>query len=316
MIFTRGFFFYAAYNIRLFIFLVFKRKGLLVANDLDTLPANLLVSRIRKASLIFDSHEYFTGSAELVDRKWVRGIWKWIERFCLPRLNNCYTVNQSIAELYREEYGLEFKVVRNLARKYTVMNVSRTELDLPENKSILILQGSGININRGAEEAIESMAYLDDVLLLIIGGGDVYRYLKQLAVDLKLEERVRFVDRQPYSVLMKYTAAANLGLSLDKPVGLNYTFSLPNKLFDYIQARIPVLGSNLVEVSKVIHEYKIGDTIENHDPAHIADKIMGMLSDPVRIKKWKTNLERAADELSWEGEEPVLFEIYRQAGLE
>jgi len=182
---------------------------------------------------------------------------------------------------------------------------------LPNDKKILVLQGSGINIQRGAEELIEAMQYLNDYLLLIIGGGDVIQDLKTKSLDLNLEDKIHFLPKQSIEDLYQYTMNADLGITIDKDTNLNYRYSLPNKLFDYIHAGIPILASRLVEVQKIIENYQIGDTIENHSPKHIAQKIDSMFSNPENILKWKENCKFAAQELCWENEEKIIKEVYQ-----
>jgi len=101
-----------------------------------------------------------------------------------------------------------------------------------------------------------------------------------------------------------------LGLTLDKSTNLNYKFSLPNKLFDYIQAGVPVISSSLPEIEKIIIKYDVGDFITNHDPVNIANKINKTLSNGLLMEKWKKNCKFAARELTWENEEKVLIDIY------
>jgi glycosyltransferase involved in cell wall biosynthesis len=205
------------------------------------------------------------------------------------------------------------KTIRNVSYKNKVEKFdSKTELGLPEDKKIIILQGAFINVERGAEEAVLAMQYVDGAILLIIGGGDVFDKLRKMAVDLDLTPKVKFVDKVPYHRLMHYTVNATIGLSLDKNTNLNYKYSLPNKLFDYIQAGVPVLVSNLVEPKKIVSEYNIGEIIESHDPKHIAEKMMYMLSATDKIEIWKTNLKKAAEVYCWENEEKNLLEIYKE----
>jgi len=308
----KGAMFYASYNLRLFWYLLFTKAEVLVSNDLDTLLPNYLVSVLKKSKLYYDAHEYFTEVPELANRPQVQKTWKLIEQFILPKIRHMWTVNESIAKLYRDEYGIEVDVIRNVPISFTTANAkSRRDLNLPEDKKILLFQGAGINIDRGGEEALQAVQYLDDCLLLFIGGGDVIEMLKNSAKQLNVESRVRFIPKLPFEELRAYTSVADIGLSLDKDTNINYRYSLPNKIFDYIHAGLPVLSSDLVELRKIIQDYNIGMITENHDPVHIASQIREMLSDEKRFDTWKENLKLAAAELCWEKEQLKLLHIFR-----
>ncbi len=314
--FRRGFFFYASLNTWLFIYLLFAKRGMLVANDLDTLLPNYLVSRLRGLPLVYDSHEYFLGVPEIRDRRWVRRVWRWIEKHTVPRIPLKITVNHSIAGLYRADYDTGFEVVRNMAPRFSRQGLpGREELHLPSNRPLLVFQGAGINRDRGGEELVRCMAYLPEALLLIIGSGDVLPLLKQLTRELGLEDRIRFLGKMPYRKMMEYTCQADLGLSLDRDTSLNQRYSLPNKLFDYIQAGIPVLASDLPEVRELVLGYEIGELLRLHEPREMAEQIRAILADPERLKTWHEKLEKAARELSWEKEEEILIRVYEKAGL-
>lgn len=311
LMFEKGPLFYAEFNILLFFFLLFHKADMLVSNDLDTLFPNYLIKNLKKVPLVYDSHEYFTEVPELVNRKHIQSIWKFIERKIFPKLTDVITVNDSIADLFEKDYGNRPHVVRNIPRKRgTTITVSRETLGLPKDKFIIILQGSGINVHRGAEELVEAMEFVDNAVLLFVGGGDVIDVLKEIANRLDLTDKVVFQPRVPYQQLMQYTSNADLGLTLDKPNNLNYKFSLPNKLFDYIQAGVPVLSSPLPEIEKIIKKYDVGDFIPDHSPRNIAEKINYMLSNQALMDNWKKNCIFAASELTWENEEKILKEIY------
>jgi len=303
--FTKGPLFYAAYNVRLFIYLLFSKTDALFANDLDTLPANYMVAILQKKFLVYDSHEYYTGVPELEHRPVVRSVWKSFERWIFPKLKIIITVNESIAVLYEKEYGKKLIVIRNvpIAPIKIIPAITKTELrnqlGLPLHKKLAILQGSGINIQRGAEEAVEAMRYLDHITLIILGGGDVMNSLRNLVKQFRLEEKIIFKPRMSYTEMMQYTMACDIGLTFDKDTNLNYRFSLPNKIFDYIHAGIPVLASRLPEVEKVIMTYDIGDFIADHDPKNIADKLRLVLADATTLARWENNLKNAAGELNW-----------------
>lgn len=313
LFFSKGPLFYAEFNVRLFLFLLFRKADLLVSNDLDTLLPNFLIHKFRKTPLIYDSHEYFTGVPELEHRPLVRKVWKRIERWIFPKLGDIITVNESIAGLYQKEYGKSLTVVRNIPEHVTANeHPSRQELGLPVDKKIILLQGAGINIHRGGEEAVEAMQYIDHAVLLVIGSGDVIGVLRQMVRQMRLDEKVFFYPKMPFTKLLQYTRHADIGLTLDKDTSLNYRYSLPNKLFDYIYAGVPVLASPLVEVKRIVDGYNIGELIENHDPRHIASRIGAMLDNQERYAMWKENLKAAAQDLSWEREEKKLVNVYQK----
>lgn len=315
LLFEKGPCFYAEYNIRLFFFLLFHRANILLSNDLDTVLPNFFVSRMKGIKMIYDSHEYFTETPELIHRPKVQRVWKRIEEFAIPKLDEMITVCDSIADLFHEKYGVKVHVIRNIPpQKALPPKGDKAELGLPLDKHLLVLQGSGINIQRGAEELVQAMQYLDDCHLMIIGGGDVLPILKQMVIDLNIADRVRFLPRMSYANMMAYTQNAELGFCLDKDTNLNYRFSLPNKLFDFIQASVPIVASHLTEIEKIIRRYDIGSFIENHDPKTIAATIQDALSDAERYGKWKQNLTVAAQDLCWENEEKALLAIYQQYG--
>lgn len=313
LIFNKGPLFYAEYNIRLFLFIFFRKYDLLVSNDLDSLLANYLNHRIKKIPIVYDSHEYYTETPELISRPRVQKIWERIEKPIFPKLTDIITVNQSIAKLYNKKYGKNLKVVRNIPSiKKCDTFKTKSELGLPEDKKIVIYQGAGINIDRGAEEAVEAMQYLNGVALFFIGSGDVIDILKEKTKKLNLEKKITFIPKIPAEELINYTTLADIGLTIDKDTNINYRYSLPNKLFDYIHAGTPILASKLLEIKNIIEKYDIGDFIDTHDPKHIAQKIESMLEDKVRYDKWKENLGLASKELCWENEEKILIDIYKK----
>lgn len=305
--------FYALYNIRLFFFLLFNKADVLVANDLDTLLPNFLVSTIKKSALFYDSHEYFTEVPELVKRPRIQKIWLSIEKFIFPKLKNVFTVNESIASIYKKKYHVEVKVVRNLPFRSQLKTspLKKSDLGLPADKEIFLFQGAGINIDRGAEEAIEAIAGVENAVLLFIGGGDVIDNLKQKSEILSLQKKVFFLPKQPMEILYQYTSLADFGISLDKDSNLNYKYSLPNKLFDYIQAGLPVLASDLPEVRKIIEQYSIGIITPSLSIDDLRKSMISMLSDENQLALWKENLKFAAMELCWENEEKKLLDIFR-----
>jgi glycosyltransferase involved in cell wall biosynthesis len=317
LLFSRGPLFYMEYNFRLFLFLLFRRFNFLLSNDLDTLLPNFLISKLKSKPLVYDSHEFFTGVPELQSRPLIQKIWTRIEKAIFPKLKHVITVNQSIADLYKDLYGNSIEVVRNVPFKKVRPQVTKKEMGLPEGKKIILMQGAGINIERGAEEMVEALKLMnsDQYLFLIVGSGDVIPSLKEMVKRYKMEDKVIFIGKVPMGELMRYTVLADVGITMDKDTNVNYRYSLPNKLFDYIQCGVPVLASNLVEIRNIIEKYKVGEIISNSDPVYLSKTMVSFLNNDSKLAEYKKNALTAAEELCWEKEkikfEQVIFNVVK-----
>ncbi|MFO7655865.1 MAG: glycosyltransferase [Bacteroidales bacterium] len=309
LLFNKGPFFYICYNIRLFFYLYFHRFDVLVANDLDTLPANYLISRLKKIKLVYDSHEYFTEVPELIGRKRVKRIWELIEGLILPHIIYSYTVCGSLADIYNSMYHIDMQVIRNLPVKKGQPVVHKELRDGDEH--IILYQGS-VNKARGLEMVIQAMRHLNGVKFVIIGNGDIKNNLEKMVAGYGLTGKVVFLGRVIPEELLSYTVQADIGISLEENLGLNYYYALPNKLFDYIQANVPVMVSDFPEMGGLVARYNIGVATAERNPLKIADLIMDILKDKDRISLWKKNLIKAAQEFTWNSEELKLLDFYRK----
>jgi glycosyltransferase involved in cell wall biosynthesis len=311
LFFIKGPAFYFFFNLRLFFKLWSAKADLLFANDLDTLWPNYLVSKWKKIPLVYDSHELFCDVPELLHSPFKRKIWQRLERRIVPKLKTCITVNHSIARIFEEKYKTKFNVIRNIPAPVEVKPLTKKELNLPEDKKIIMLQGAGINIDRGAEELVDAMQYVENTLLLIIGGGDVWPLLEERARRNNLEGKVRLIKKIPKAELINYTLHADLGISIDKNTNPNYYNSLPNKIFDYLQAGVPILATRLPEIERIISYYQVGIFIDSHDPKHIAETINRLFSSAL-LNEFKNNTSIAAKELNWSSEKQKYLEILNQ----
>lgn len=311
LLFDKGPFFYAEYSLRLFFFLLVRKTDVLLANDLDTLLPNYLVARLKRKKLVYDSHEYFTEVPELVNRPKVQRVWERIEAAIFPNLKFIYTVNESIANKYRDKYNIQIHVVRNISNRWSPTHIqTKKELGIPENRFVLIFQGAGINVDRGAEEMVEAMNYIEGAVLLFVGDGDVVPQLKQQVKANNLNEKVLFFGKRPYEEMMNYTFHADLGLSLDKDTNLNYRFSLPNKIFDYIHTSTPLLTSSVVEVKNIVEKYHVGKIITSHNPQDLAKDVLAIMQHPTQLAAWKENCKLASEIEHWGHETETLKKIY------
>jgi len=302
LLFNTGFLFYAEYNFRLFCYLLFTKKDILLANDLDTLLPNYLISKLQNKKIVFDSHELFPEIPELVHRPKVKKVWLALEKHILPKLKNNYTVCNSITEFYENKYHSNFTTIKNLPNKKAIeKGVFSFNTD---NKKIILYQGA-LNVGRGIELMIETMHFLQNHLLVLIGSGDISKSLKNKVSEENLNDKVFFLGKINPETLHKLTPLADLGLSLEEDLGLNYRFALPNKIFDYIQGEVPILVSNLPEMSKVISAYKVGEIVKNRTPEKLAKQIKEVLE-----KEYTKELKLAKTALIWEQQEEKLIAIF------
>ncbi len=311
---NKGFLFYLLFNIRLFLYLISRKKiDILISCDLDTLPANFLVARLRNCVLVYDSHEYFTEIPELQDRPVIRKIWMLIEAFIIPHLKYAYTVSEAIAGEYSNKYGVKFDIIRNLPMIKKAGNIYPLPESIKTRKKILY-QGA-LNMGRGIEEIMDAIKLMDEVVLLIAGDGYLLKALKRKTIEEGLNEKVIFTGRLPHEKLHELTIQGDIGISLEQNLGKNYFYALPNKIFDYFHAGIPVLVSNMPGMKAIVEKYETGMVADSMNPENLKEKLEFMLYNEEARRKWKINLALAAEELSWEKEEIKLKGIFEKTGL-
>lgn len=318
LVFQKGLFFFAEFNLRLFLRLLFIKGDIFLGNDLDAIGAVWLAGTLRRKPIVYDTHEYYLGMPELDGRSRVKKVWQHLEAFVFPRIAYIYTICDSFRDLYYKDYGKRLGVVRNVpylkAADIDVPLPKELEDQLPKNKFFLLFQGAGINPERGVEELVQAMPLLDPARfhLVIIGGGENWAKIVGMVKDRHLTDRITLIPKIPFELLRSLTRRAHLGLSLDKPNNINHIYGLPNKIFDYLHSGVPVLVSRLVELEKIVDTYDVGDFIDNHEPAHIAAKILAISSDPGRLERWKQHTARVREELNWEHEGSVVLNIFEQ----
>ena len=313
LIFEKGPLFYAEYNFRLFFYLLFSNADLLISNDLDTLPANFLISKIKGVPIVYDSHEYFTEVPELLERKRTRSIWMWIEKKCIAGHSAYLTVSKPIADAYRERYGIEMSVIRNLPVSYAKdeFHLSAEAVIEKGDSKLIIYQGS-VNVDRGLEEMIAAMEFLPDFKLVICGDGDILQDLISVRNKLDWKERILLTGNIVLEKLPQYSVQADVGISIEKLNGLSYTYALPNKVFDYLQAGLPVLISSMPEVVKLNDEYKFAVVIDQVTPKEIALAINEMFKSEKHYLSIVKNAEKAAQALNWKSEEAKLIPVFER----
>lgn len=301
----KGKLFYLEYNLRLLLFLLRHPAHILNAVDLDTLLPAICVSRWRRIPCVYDAHEYFTETPELVRRPRIKKIWEFLAARLIPRTSRAYTVAHGLAGLLSQRYGIPFEVVRNLpARSLSVPAASHSQ------PYIILYQGM-LNEGRGLETAIKAMHQLPECILYLAGDGDIHPQLQSLVATENLATQVRFLGFVAPAELPTLTQQAWLGLNLLENTGLSYYYSLANKALDYIQCGLPSINMNFPEYRHLHQQYGVFVLLDELNPHALASQIRLLLQQPERYEALQEACQQAAPLLCWEHEQAHLIQLYR-----
>ncbi len=282
------------------------KETILYANDLDALLPNYLIAKKKQIPLIFDSHEIFS-EMPAIQGKMSQKLWRYVEKSILPNLRFMITASSGYAGWFKERYGIQAAIVQNAPRK---LNFS---IEIPENNPKIILYQGVINPFRGIDKAILAMHHLDHVIFKIAGDGPRKKEYEQLVINESLQDKVLFLGKLSPEKLRDVTLTADCGMSIEENGGQSYYYSLPNKVLDCIQARVPLILSDLPEMQNIRNQYDVGEIIKDHNPENIAHAIQTVLNKGRR--NYLPQLEKAAHVLCWENEELKLLEVVKKASF-
>lgn len=279
------------------------KDTILLSNDLDTLLPNYLISKKFNIPIVFDSHEIFT-EMPAVNGRFTQKIWRSLESFIVPKLRYMMTASESYADWFAKTYEIGRPiVVQNFPRKTENLQ----DYSLVNSPKIILYQGV-INPSRGLDKMIPAMQLIENAEFWIAGDGPKKIEYVALTKHLKLENKVKFIGKLHPEKLREITKKADVGLSIEENNGLSYYFSMPNKVSDYIQARIPVVVSDFPEMRKVVDHFHAGEKIRNYN--ELADRVKIVLQNGKSF--YEESLNKAADELCWEKEEPKIVTLFNK----
>jgi glycosyltransferase involved in cell wall biosynthesis len=300
--FEKGKLFYAAYNIRLFFYLLFKKMDCIVAIDLDTILPCYFISKTKKTKRVYDAHELFCEMKEIVTRPGIYRIWKKIEHFTVPKFADGYTVNQPIAEEFKKMYGVDYEVIRNIALL--------KEINPVEKKEKFILYQGAVNEGRSFETLIPAFKNIN-CRLIICGDGNFMQQAKQLVTANNLEDKVIFKGKIKPDELHVITQQAYIGITLFENTGLSNYYSLGNRFFDYLHAGIPQLCVNYPVYKEINGQLPIAVLIDDISSTNIAAQLNNLLTNAVLYNELQQNCFKVRQTLNWQNEEKTLIQFYK-----
>lgn len=304
--FNKGPFFYAEYNIRLLIYLLFSKFDAVCAVDLDTLLPAYLAAKAKEARLVYDAHEYFTEVPEVVDRKFVKKVWSVLAKMLIPRADLAYTVSTAIAEEFNRKYKKRFEVIRNVP-----FRTSPVPLDdaIILKQPYLLYQGA-LNEGRCVENYI-GLVKDTGLDLVLAGEGDLSSELRQQVEKEGLTDKVTFLGWVDPDDLPKWTQGAFIGLNVLENKGLSYYYSLSNKCFDYVQAGVPLISSPFPEYKALNDQFEVM-LFANAEQDEIALAVKLLASDSEKYNNLRKNCLLASEVWNWEEEIVKLRVLYNE----
>ena len=317
-----------------FLSYVFSRKrktfSVVHCHDAETLPLGRILSRRDGAKLVYDAHELFFDyipTGRYSRSRWrklksrvLRRIMSLIEKKNIAKCQLVLTVNSSLSRMIQDRYGLaDPPVFLHNARKYvTVAKTSylRKKLNIPPEGKILFYQGA-IRPDREIERMVEILPPLGRGWFLVVAGQvsppDYLDHLFGLADSLQVKDRFRYGGFLDYEKeLLMATASADIGFFLLPPTNLTYRYSLANKLFDYVMAEIPMVVSDLPEMTTFIEKHGVGISVGLNRQGEIAETIRDCVENRAVYSAFVGNIRRAKKELCWERQEPKLMAAYQK----
>lgn len=301
--FNKGFLFYAEFNLRLFYWLLSQKTDVICAIDLDTILPCYLLSRIKKIPRVFDAHELFCEMKEVVRRPLVKRVWTAIEKYCVPRFENGYTVSSMIAAHYRKSYGVNYALIRN-------MPIDRHIPPASQRGRFILYQGA-VNEGRCFEQLIPAMKWVK-MPLHIYGDGNFVEQVRELIHMNGLEDRVFLKGKLLPAELPSLTRTAFIGISLFDGSVMHNRYSLANRFFDFIQAGVPQICSHFPAYRELNDQFGVALMVEEHSSDNIAASLNKLIENELIYEEMVKNCQVAARVLNWQHEVGSLLDFYQK----
>lgn len=281
------------------------------AHDVNTLPTAWLAACLSGARLVYDAHEISTSREGYSSFRKLVAV---VERALMPRADGTITTTEARAKFFARAYGIARPMVlQNRPRQQRAHRSERIrqELGLSEAWPIVVYQG-GVQQGRGLERLARISAQVPNAYFVFIGGGRLDGSLRQIVHEMQLENRVRFIPTVALAELPSYTASADIGVQPIENTCLNHYTTDSNKLFEYVQAGLPVVASDLPEIRRVVRTHDLGLLVPAGDSEALAEALRNLVADEAKRRYHAARSQQAAAALSWESQESVLIGLYEQ----
>ena len=284
-----------------------------IANDLPTLPMAFFCCQQNKVPIIYDSHEFYTEQIALSkgEKKYLKSI----EKELIGNCRYVITINEDISKLFEKTYGMDkLEVIYNAtAAKTSEKKYLHNLISIPKETKIILFQGKFMKY-RNIEKLPEIARHLEKSVLVLLGWGELLETLQNLSRKIGiLDQKIFFIDKISQNELLSYTSSASLGIIPYPAIDLNTKYCTPNKLFEFINAGLPIIANQqLCTIQNIITRHNIGLVLDFSDAKQVACVVEKTLENQNQLAFWEKNLQKAQEFFSWENQEKILMRILEE----
>ncbi len=289
---------------------LYKNSDIIHCNDLNSLPIGFIIKKFfnKNVKIVYDAHEYETEMNGLHGIQ--KTLTKKLENFLIKYANAVITVSDAIANEYVKLYNIKKPaLVLNtpMYKEVDKKDIFRKTFGITKDKTIFLYQGALMK-GRGINILLDTFKQLDDKSAIVFMGFGILE--NEIRTISKEYNNIYFHNAVTPDVLLDYTCSADFGISTIEDTCLSYRYCLPNKMFEYIMAEIPVIVSNLPEMKKLIEDNNIGIVSNDNTSEELVKAISkATLLDKEELNK---NLKKVKMVHNWESQEKVLLEVYNE----
>jgi glycosyltransferase involved in cell wall biosynthesis len=298
------------------------RPDILHAHDTDALQSVGPVAGRLGIPAVFDSHELWLGRSArghgALYHRLAQAYYAWVERRYVPAAAAVLVANPPVAPILARRYGLarvdavpNYPVERGLVERRELRSLPGGEA-IPEGAPIVLYVG-GLTMERGIEQLVDAMVAVPEAHLVFLGGGGLEIEIQRRVIERGIGERAHFLGMVPSAEVVPFATSATVGILSTVPTNLNNELALPNKIFQYMAASVPVVASNFPQIRDVIESIACGIVYDPTNVSALAAAIRTYTEDPVRAERDGANGRRAITErYHWDTSAEMLLEIYRR----
>ncbi len=282
--------------------------SVVIAGDLYSLASGVFY---KKGQLIYDSREIYSKLSAHENKPFIRFCVSLYEKIFLKFVDKVIVTAPSDLKYLQNKYSnyksCSWHVIHNFPLflcSNSKINI-RTKFNIPSSCSLVVYQGV-LQKGRGLKQLLLLTAYMPNIYAIIIGGGDSQKKYVKLSKELKVYQKTIFIKKVSYLDLINYTACCDIGWSVIKNLSISNYFALPNKLFEYSLAGLPVVSSNLPNMKAFVEKYDLGVAVSENDLKE-QSRAVNFLIENKKTKDFYSNIIK--ENFTWGVQEKKFIDI-------